>query len=853
VLQTEEGQSEEESWEAREEGQREESRQMTIARKTAGWGIAAMLAALLAASGSAHAAALSNTLFFDFQVGAGVLSGNPSNVETCTSSTESECKPGQRSPLPGAFAFPQSVALAANGDVYVAEEANNRIQELEPDGKFLRMFGWNVNKTKAREGAPQAERNMCTAVEVAKGAECGAGEAGTGEPEQLFAPQDVAIDPATGDVFAYEIEYSRIEEFSETGEFELMIGRKVNTDEQEPNICTRAERANCQEGSRSDEGSHEHGAFKVGQEYGNLLTVCGGKLYVADESRVQEFSTSSGSFAGEVELGVANGFPANGVATSIATDDSCDLYVTEARGRAGNNKNAPSGVYEFSPGGGLLNTFDTSSTEIEAIALDAFGRMALIEGPHEAPHGVLLDLATGKTLSEFRPPGGMGFGMADLAFNPAGELYAADAAHQDVELYHPVPVAEVVTEQSPPCTTRPSGRGSTSLTLEGSINPEGIPNTQGWFAYGATPALGSITPLQSFPEVEATFPLVATVTGLTPNTVYFYRAEARDAKAPSVGEILSCKTRAVAPVIRCCPQVHASTSTFASIVLEDEINPEKANAEYWFEYVEASRCGAGIEVGECPGVTRSAVQHSAENGFVLARQTINELQPSTTYRFRLTGTNEFEYAGEKEGGAAEYDEPTAEEGTFTTGEAPVPTVATLAAGNVGPTSATLSGSVNPNGSPTSYTFELGVDRGSATEYGTVLSASAGKGRAPMEVAFTVTSLQPGTAYRYRITARDGYASESGESVAFTTTSPGSGPPPPGEEKLLPVPPIPFPKAPSKGGKGEPTRAERLSNALKICRSKPKKHRAACERKARKQYGGGRKKQSKKAARHRKRR
>lgn len=798
-----------------------------------------LLATMLLASGNASAAALSNTLLFGFQVGAGVLTGNPNSVETCT--VFNQCKPGQKSTLPGAFFFPWSVATTSNGDIYVPDQAD-RVQELGPDGKFIRMFGWNVNKTRVKEGAPQTADNSCTVEEVSKGTECGAGEAGSGQAGQLNPhATSVAVDPITHDVFVYEDSGRfRVEEFSETGEFKLMIGREVNkngSSEDERNLCTQTESANCQPGKESEQGSTEHGAFKPDEFNHDLLAVCENKLYVADEARVQEFNVSSGSFAGELQVGPSKGFPVHGEVTGITLDHACDIYLVESHQEA-RNGGAPGGVYEYSPSGKLLNSFDTASTEIEAIALDPLGnRMGLIEGPTLTPHGVLFDLTTDKQLSEFAPPEGMSFETSNLAFNAQGEVYVADIGHHDVELYHPVSVAEVLTEVKPPCASRPGARGTRELTFEGSINPEGIPDTEGWFAYGPTRALGSMTPKQPFSAVEGQLPLDATVPGLVPNTLYYYRGEAIDHNASSSGEILTCKTRAESPIVGCCPHAHISSSTFATVVLEEEIDPENASTEYWYEYAEAAPCAQKEEefntkytVNECPGVRKSAEQSSAEYGFVLDQQTINELPPATTYRFRLTGDNEFKYENEREGGPVRYEQPSESEGTFTTGNAPVPVATTLPASNVGATAATLLGTVNPNGSSAAYKFELGLDRGTATEYGTVLSASVGAGHASQEEQYSATSLQPGTRYLYRITAHNGYGEPvHGESVAFITAdiselkSPIVLPP-------VPIPPIPFPKSSAGGSKGK-SNSGQLERALRACRHRPKRQQAMCKRRA----------------------
>jgi hypothetical protein len=73
------------------------------------------------------------------------------------------------------------VEVDGDGNVWVGDLQNRRIQKFTPTGNFLLMFGGDVNKTKVEEGAPSAQRNVCP---VAPTDVCQAGTAGTG-PSQL--------------------------------------------------------------------------------------------------------------------------------------------------------------------------------------------------------------------------------------------------------------------------------------------------------------------------------------------------------------------------------------------------------------------------------------------------------------------------------------------------------------------------------------------------------------------------------------------------------------------------------------------------------------------------------------------
>ncbi len=90
------------------------------------------------------------------------------------------------------------------------------------------------------------------------------------------------------------------------------------------------------------------------------------------------------------------------------------------------------------------------------------------------------------------------------------------------------------------------------------------------------------------------------------------------------------------------------------------------------------------------------------------------------------------------------------------------------------TSVKLSGSVDPEGTYTTYHIEYGTE---AENYSAATPEnSAGEGSASVPVSATVTGLQAGTTYHYRITANSAEGTAVGVDNTFTTT--GHAPPPP---------------------------------------------------------------------------
>ncbi|HTU86213.1 MAG TPA: hypothetical protein VMF57_11610 [Solirubrobacteraceae bacterium] len=100
-----------------------------------------------------------------------------------------------------------------------------------------------------------------------------------------------------------------------------------------------------------------------------------------------------------------------------------------------------------------------------------------------------------------------------------------------------------------------------------------------------------------------------------------------------------------------------------------------------------------------------------------------------------------------------------------------PTVATGTHTHVTDSSALLHGTINPNGSATTYYFQWGL----TTAYGLQSNAhAAGHGTKPVAVSTTAGDLLPGTTYHYRLVATNGAGTSVGADHAFTTT----GNPPP---------------------------------------------------------------------------
>ncbi len=190
----------------------------------------------------------------------------------------------------------------------------------------------------------------------------------------------------------------------------------------------------------------------------------------------------------------------------------------------------------------------------------------------------------------------------------------------------------------------------------------------------------------------------------------------------------------------------ASEITDTTATLNGTVNPSGSETTYHFEYGLTTAYGS------------TTTSTSAGSGFtaVPVSAALTGLIPGTLYHFRLTATN----SGGTVNGL---------DGSFTAGISDTipPIVVTGVASNIGDTTATLNGTVNPAGSATTYHFQYGL----TTSYGsTTTSTSAGSGFTAVPVSAGLTGLSAATVYHFRVTATNANGTSNGADATFTTAN-----------------------------------------------------------------------------------
>ena len=185
--------------------------------------------------------------------------------------------------------------------------------------------------------------------------------------------------------------------------------------------------------------------------------------------------------------------------------------------------------------------------------------------------------------------------------------------------------------------------------------------------------------------------------------------------------------------------VTALGSTTATV--SGTVNPSGDATTWYAEY--------GTTTGY--GTKTASASAGSGAGNVAVSASLAGLSSGTTYHYRIVATNA---AGPTLGA----------DGIFTTSGSAAPGAVTAAASNLTPTTATLNGTISPNGRATTYYFEYGK----STSYGTKTSTqNGGSDTSSVAVSASVSGLATGQQYHYRLVAMSDAGTTRGSDQSFT--------------------------------------------------------------------------------------
>jgi hypothetical protein len=540
----------------------------------------------------------------------------------------------------GQVTLPTGVAVnQASGDLYVADSGfsvsvNNRIDEFDAAGAFVRAFGWGV-----LDGANEFQ-TCTTSCQEGGGASFGSGAG------QFIVPKSVAVDSSggasSGDLYVTDQSNFRVQKFGSEGHFILMFGKEVNVTNvqlrqseeaaSEPVTVTPAEEDVCSaaSGNACGAGTFGPGPGQLQNQEAPVVVDSSGDVWVGDVDRLEHFS-ADGVFLSEVSLLGA------GVVQSLAVDSGGDLYVKSSE--------LP-GVRKLDAFGTPLATFDEAGSP-NAVTV--------------APAGGDVFIEDGGALLAFTPSGVQvsSFGGGEIIGAPQGNALAVGTNSQ-------IYVASSSSEASSAVqsfTIPPAGPGQhggsltakeihpTTVTLSAVLNPEGAETTyhfeylteaayQHNLAEGEPAFTGATqTPPTKLPADFEAHEVTAPLTALTPSTAYRFRllAENADGKGTATGfEVATVATQPPAEVL----EEFAVEVTSTSVTLNAKLNPLGSATEYRFEYLTEAEYQANGETfaGAKLAPVPDAFLGAGEEPIAISEH-LQGLAPGTLYRYRVFAHN----------------------------------------------------------------------------------------------------------------------------------------------------------------------------------------------------------------------
>lgn len=302
----------------------------------------------------------------------------------------------------GQFEHPADAAADANGNLWVVDKANNRIEEFNEAGKFIRA----------------------------------AGSLGSGAG-QLDSPSAITID-SLGDIDVTDTANNRVEQFSEAGEFRSVIGTDVDKTKVE-NGGSALERGRCTawSGDVCQAGSAGSLEGEISDPIG-ITTTGGQNFFVVEKAndRVEKFNPQGELLAKFGSAGSGTAQFKEPTAIAYTPVGNIHLWVADT----GNNRIQEwTSSYTYTQTVGKEGTANGEFNHPDAIDADAEGNVYVGDEGNER---VQEFNASGTYLGKFGT-GGTGAGQFNLGdpggilLAGSGKIWVADSGNSRVQEWAP--------------------------------------------------------------------------------------------------------------------------------------------------------------------------------------------------------------------------------------------------------------------------------------------------------------------------------------------------------------------------------------------------------------------------------
>jgi hypothetical protein len=342
----------------------------------------------------------------------------------------------------------------------------------------------------------------------------------------------------------------------------------------------------------------------------------------------------------------------------------------------------------------------------------------------------------------------IGDGRGIAYYAAADRVYVADGASNSVRVFGPA-VTGTVADVSADAPTEPA---ISSATLNGTVNPQGVPNSYRFeWKPASIPHWGSArsSAFQSLPEDGVIHQVSVSASGLSGNTTYQARLVAINTAngLRNVSNVVEFTTLTPSPPIA---SITASSDvTASSAQIDGEVNPNGDAGTTWeVELSTDPSCGSGFSAQAFHQLESEATEN------VPVSESRSALLPGQHYCVRIRAANA---GGESSSSTRE----------FTTLSVLPAQIETIGASHRTDTSARLNARINPEGSVATYHFEYSGD---GVQWTALPDLQSSPSREQIVVSQQLTGLSPETSYRYRFVAENDIGPVSAGEHALSTRS-----------------------------------------------------------------------------------
>jgi hypothetical protein len=522
----------------------------------------------------------------------------------------------------GQFDHPAGIALDATGNIYVADRRNYRIQVFDTQNNFVRKWGSAGTGDGQFSPASASGSGGPTAIAVDPWGNVYVADPGnpgnnriqvfsttgqflgkfgsTGSADgQFFVDNGVATD-AAGNIYVADTFNNRIQKF--TAKEAITVVNRVSPADDPGRFDLKVNATTVKAGA----GELDQGSTTVPR--GSDVTV----------SAVAVAGTNQADYNTTIDCGAG---PQAGTSLTLPTV-TADTACTVINGRPG----APPPPPPPGPPTGTTDAADTvtsSGATLKGTANPNGGTVSTCRFDYGAT------TSYGQTVACSTTPAGssataVSAAVSGLSANTTyhyrlvvitntGTLTADDASFQTA----------LTAEPPGGSTEAATDVGSSSATLNATVNPQNESVSDCHFDYGATIDYGQSVDCASTPSGSAPVKVSASVNGLTPASEYHYRLVVSTSVAPRLETAdQSFTTLPSAPVAL---SAGASGVTTGGATLHGSVDPKGFATQYAFQFGTTSSYGSSTPAADA-GTAAGAVDRAS---------VLTGLSPSSVYHYRI--------------------------------------------------------------------------------------------------------------------------------------------------------------------------------------------------------------------------